>query len=83
MDTKTGYFNATKLCKVGNKKFNDWSRSERSKRLIEYFQQTRYGISRIGYEVKGSNDDVSKQITGTYVPKELILDSIVDLHRVL
>ncbi len=73
IDKNTGYFNATKLCKVGNKKFNDWSRLEKSKNMVEYYQP-RYGISRIGYEIKGNNDLLNKQVTGTYVPKELILD---------
>lgn len=75
IDKATGYFNATKLCKIGNKKFNDWSRSERSKKLVEYYQKSCYGISRSSYEVKlQNNDQLNKLISGTYVSKELILD---------
>jgi hypothetical protein len=62
------YFNATKLCVEV---------LEKSKKLIEYYQErcrkNSYGI--FLYEIKlTNNDDLNKQVTGTYVPKELILD---------
>ncbi|CCU56358.1 N1R/p28-like protein [Mythimna separata entomopoxvirus 'L'] len=37
IDKNTGYFNATKLCKDGGKKFYNWSRLDKSKDLINYF----------------------------------------------
>lgn len=61
IDKATGYFNATKLCIEGGKIFGDWKVLEKSKRLTKY-----YGI----YEIEGNNE----KYTGTYVPKELILD---------
>ena len=45
--------------------------------MIKYYQESRRGNSHGGflYEIKGDNKDFKTQaITGTYVPKELILD---------
>jgi hypothetical protein len=36
VDKNTGCFNATKLCKEGNKDFNQWKRLERVKELLKY-----------------------------------------------
>ena len=77
IDKDTGYFNATKLCVAGGKEHRQWSRLEKSKKMVEYYQKTRRGNSHVGFsfEIKGdNNDNLNKQITGTYVPKELILD---------
>jgi hypothetical protein len=49
---------------------------EKSKRIIEYYE-SRSENSQSGflYEIKGDNKDLKTQLTtGTYVPKELILD---------
>lgn len=74
IDKATGYFNATKLCVEGGKEYKLWSRLEKSKNLIEYYKKSR-GDMYLGYTIKGDNKDkINKQITGTYVPKELILD---------
>jgi hypothetical protein len=77
IDKATGYFNATKLCVEGGKEFRLWSRSEKTKKLVEYYQKNRpdnYPVY-LTYEIRGSNKDkIEKQITGTYVSKELILD---------
>jgi len=35
---KDGYINASKLCKDGGKKFNDWSRMQSSEKFIEEFK---------------------------------------------
>jgi len=77
IDTKTGYFNATKLCIEGGKNYFHWKRLEKSKDMIEYYQESRPPHMEGGflYEIKGDNKDFKTQaITGTYVPKELILD---------
>ena len=75
IDKNTGYFNATKLCIVGAKHFRQWKVLEKSRRLIEYYQKNRRQNSDVYYEIKGSNKDkTEKQFTGTYVPKELILE---------
>jgi len=77
IDKTTGSFNATKLCEQGRKEFKHWTRLEKSKKMVKYYQKSRGGNSPPGflYEVKGDNKDMfQKNITGTYVPKELILD---------
>jgi hypothetical protein len=80
VDKKTGCFNATKLCADGGKQFKNWSRLEKSKRLIEYYESrgSDFDSSHMSgqtYEVKGGdkNDAIAKT-TGQYVRKELILD---------
>ncbi|CCU55988.1 N1R/p28-like protein [Choristoneura rosaceana entomopoxvirus 'L'] len=75
IDKNTGCFNATKLCNLDNKLFGDWKRLERSKNLLNAIN-TRYGNSHSGfYEIKGDNNNKkTKQITGQYVSKEIILD---------
>lgn len=77
IDQKTGYFNATKLCQLGGKNFFEWKRLEKSKKMVEYYQRNwpDYSQANFLYEVKDANKDkIGKQVTGTYVPKELILD---------
>ena len=76
IDTKTGYFNATKLCVEGGKEYRIWSRSERSNKLFQYYEKLTVQLyGQLSYEVKLQNNDIlNKQVTGTYVPKELILD---------
>jgi hypothetical protein len=77
VDKRTGYFNATKLCVEGGKYFPHWKVLEKSKDMIEYYQESRHRDPDGGflYEIKGDNKDFKTQaITGTYVPKELILD---------
>ena len=67
----------TKLCDQGGKNYRNWSRLEKSKRMIEYYQRTRRSDLSGGflYEVHGDNSDPkSRQFTGTYVPQELILE---------
>jgi len=71
IDKTTGCFNATKFCEYygGNKKFDDWMKLARSKKLINHFPDGSF------YEIREQNNDsINKQITGQYVQKELILD---------
>ncbi|MGL5961484.1 MAG: DUF3627 domain-containing protein [Cetobacterium sp.] len=75
VDKTTGCFNATKLCNIGGKKFKEWTRLNRSNRLVEYSESCGGKSLRGFYEIKGDNNDfLNKQITGQYVQKELILD---------
>jgi len=77
VDKSTGFFNATKLCDQGGKNLFNWKRLEKSKRMVEYYQRTRPSDLKGGflYEVHGDNSDPKfRQITGTYVPQELILE---------
>ena len=77
IDKDTGYFNATKLCKDGGKKYRDWSRMNKSKKLIEYYREKR-GVecdTDFSYDYRKDNHDTPDyRLTGTYVPRELILD---------
>jgi hypothetical protein len=77
IDKSTGYFNATKLCEKGGKEYRQWKRLEKSKNMVEYYQKNWGGDSHGNflYEVKDANKDkIGRKVTGTYVPKELILD---------
>jgi hypothetical protein len=76
VDKKTGCFNATKLCDYGGKQVRDWKRLEKSKKMVEYYQTNWGGNPRPNfYEVKGANkNNIDKQVTGTYVSKEFILE---------
>jgi hypothetical protein len=84
VDRSTGCFNATKLCDQGSKPFRQWKVLEKSKNLIEYYGIVTEGYQKSWrpnsdgsflYEVKlQNNDKLNRQITGTYVPKEFILD---------
>ena len=75
IDQKTGYFNATKLCVSGGKEYKFWARLEKSKKMVEYFQKSWGDDRHPNYEIDGTNNHkLHKQVTGTYVPKELILD---------
>ena len=84
IDKATGSFNATKLCAEGGKEYRRWKILEKSKKMVEYYQENRGKNSSpknrgpdlaLYYEVEGANKDkIERQITGTYVPKELILD---------
>ena len=76
IDKSTGYFNATKLCNAGNKQFSHWYRSKKTKELLKHVNILRPPHVEGGeYEVKSQQKSVaSKEISGTYVCKELILD---------
>ncbi|AAG02818.1 hypothetical protein AMV112 [Betaentomopoxvirus amoorei] len=76
IDKTTGCFNATKLCNLSGKRFRNWIRLDRSKQLLKYMENYRSSYVSVGfYEVKGDNNNkTSKEITGQYVPKEVILD---------
>ena len=79
VDKHTGYFNATKLCIDGGKEFRKWSRLDRAKELIAFYETHDYNSSRpevVGwnYEIKGNNRTCDSKITGQYVQKDFILD---------
>ena len=79
IDKNTGYFNATKLCKAGNKQFSHWYCLKKTKELLKYVSKIQHPRDPEGvesYEVKiGTKSNPSKkEIAGTYVCKELILD---------
>ena len=78
IDKNTGYFNATKLCNDGGKLFKHWKQLLKTKELFKSVSNILRGRDHGHgeyYEVKSQQKSViSKQISGTYVCKELILD---------
>jgi hypothetical protein len=58
---------------LGDKDFSDWKRLSRAIRLMSYLQE-QYDDKDVIYEVKTSNNNITKQISGQYVQKDLILD---------
>ncbi|AAK82176.1 315L [Invertebrate iridescent virus Kaz2018] len=75
VDKNTECFNATKLCNSGGKQFRQWTRLEKSKKLMEYY--SRRGSQQM-YEIKGDNkDQLVTQTTGTYAP----IDFFEDIKR--
>lgn len=76
IDKNTGFFNATKLCKQGNKQYSHWFQLKRTKDLLTCIKN--YPGDRQGnfvYEIKAPNNvEINKEFSGTYVTKELILD---------
>ena len=78
IDKSTGYFNATKLCNDGDREFKNWHKSKKTKELLKFVSKLHRGSDRNRgelYEVNtGQRSSPSKQTSGTYVCKELILD---------
>jgi hypothetical protein len=77
IDQATGCFNATKLCMQGKKRFRDWNRLEKSKKMVDYYHKScpKKVEGNFLYEVKlQNNDNLNKQITGTYVPFDFFED---------
>jgi hypothetical protein len=80
VDKETGCFNATKLCSDGGRSFYNWTRLDKSKKLLKFYETKNRpsdvrAYNGVIYEVKGANkNDLYAKITGQYVQKELILD---------
>lgn len=74
VDKNTGYFNATKLCAQRKKFYKHWIQNKRTKNLLaKVFCENKLPI----YEIKQNNKyQLNKQISGTYIPIELIDDLI-------
>lgn len=82
IDINTGYFNATKFCINGGKKFFKWSKLDKSQKLINYYRSQGFHH----YEIKGgNNNDLIAKTTGTYVPFELFYDinNWIQLPRII
>ena len=78
VDKSSGYFNATKLCASGGKRFDNWLQKKHSKNLLKYYQNlaslnSRRLNSTYFVEPIGTNP-VDLLISGTYVREELILN---------
>src|ERR1700756_2005991 len=64
--TQNGYINATKLCRDGGKRFDNWLRNQGSKELIHELTKT--------YEIRGDEKSIititggrNSEVRGTYV----------------
>lgn len=75
IDKETCFFNATKLCAISSKRLRNWIQNNHTQQLIDQVTADA-GIQAPGtYVITGDNSDYLKQqVTGTYVPKELILN---------
>ena len=67
LNKKTGYINATKLCKDGGKELSEWKRFNHSKKFIDYLSSLGYPKELI---VKNMSGDYITR--GTYVHPKLI-----------
>ena len=69
-DKKTGYINATKLCSLGGKRFENWNQNKQSKEFIETFSNClRISKDEILMIVTGGRNTI---IRGTYVHPDII-----------
>lgn len=77
IDKETGYFNATKLCKDGGKRFRNWLQNKNSQELVKYYENrpslNSSGVKSIIKISKNEDNIDNKIISGCYVRKELIL----------
>ena len=69
IDLKTGYINATKLCKYGGKRFRDWLKNSESKNLVQEFTNC-LGIPK--EKLLQTRTGVPNNLRGTYVHPDLI-----------
>lgn len=79
VDKTTGYFNATKLCELGGKRYIFWLRLDKTKDLIkilnEYLKRTQNHVGDLTYEKKIQNKETcDKSIIGIYIHEYLLLD---------
>ena len=77
IDVNTGYFNASKLCKDGGKRFHKWLENQQSKQLINYIRKSLEAPNSVGlentifYEIRGRYA-TQYNCNGTYVCEDLI-----------
>ena len=76
-DKVTGYFNAVKLCEQSGQEYKKWVRLDRSETMLKYYtgSSDHYKVYDVKFSQKTEDQDkLYSQITGTYIPSELILD---------
>src|SRR3978361_1192711 len=73
IDRATSYFNATKLCDAGGKRFKNWFQNKQSKELFEYISSNGDLLNAAYYNVAGGKGDLQETIRGTYVSSYLLL----------
>nr|AAB96622.1 17K ORF [Heliothis armigera entomopoxvirus] len=82
IDKNTGYFNATKLCKDGGKRFDHWLENTKSKELIEYYDEKISpgspgdinNIKKSHYYINLKGNNINNIISGTYVYINILLN---------
>ncbi|QGM48861.1 N1R/p28-like protein [Magpiepox virus] len=82
MMKENGFINATKLCKLGNKRFRDWLRLDGSKELIEELEyinslwkikSSRADLRGMIIEVKNESKGKHQyEVSGSYIHQDLI-----------
>lgn len=72
VDKSTGYFNATKLCQLGNKSYKNWYSLETTQELFKYIEQNKVQDQDMSYKV--SDEDSNSKISGTYIHQYLIVN---------
>lgn len=77
IDSKNGFFNATKLCTTGGKHFYHWLQNKQSKEYMNFLKEIR-SISNpesheLLYEYKGKRSEIANILRGTYVCEDLIV----------
>lgn len=70
IDTRTGYFNATKLCTSSGKRFRDFLKTEYAKKCLRYLEGL-YNEEQ-SFEHKGGKGEISLLLRGIYVSRHLI-----------
>lgn len=74
VDTNTGYFNASQLCELGGRKYNQWKTEKQTQNLISFLIRNRDPCKGdLFYENKTQNKEVTI-ISGTYIHEDLLID---------
>lgn len=72
VDKSTGYFNATKLCKLDKKSFKKWYRKSSTRNLFKFMKKNQIYGKYLKYKITGSGCGYSK-ISGTYLHQCFLL----------
>ena len=74
-DNFNGYINASKLCKNGGKRLHEWTKLEKSKSLIEYFEKNLGGedLPPLNQVDLGGTNYENNLISGTYFHPDIIV----------
>ena len=92
--TKSGYINVTQLCKLEDKRYDNWLQNDKSKELIDYVNNKLKLQST--FPVKGGKGEIYEKIRGTYahplivpqvaqwisIPFAIMVSKIINEHLV-
>jgi hypothetical protein len=72
VDKSSGYFNASKLCELVGKIYEDWCNLDTSKTILDYYSNRDESCM---YEIQSNaKDKLSEQIKGIYLPPEILVN---------